>query len=301
MTPFSQRTYTIFRPLKLIGHLSAFALIFLLARGQCGNKIYEHPCGAPCKYGDHLIYLQTSGIRDPERLEKILDSLGLQRGGEFMVEPRYLVAGDLGIKWLGEYKKEMTLSEYNRRLNAELELFAPENRYFYREVLYSDQRLDGDRQILFKLRKALHMNLGNKDDAIGYVGDLCSAYDHGCEKAFPSIIPIHKFGVEAENRARTEWNIDSAYEHFPFLEEQDVSFYGQPQHGEARFYTDREDGTVTFGLDLRGLSCIEIQNLAINLGIHSRIEAIKGGSVLEMATPIGCEEQEVKRRKKPDL
>ncbi len=217
------------------------------------------------------------------------------------MEPRYLISGDLGIKWLGEYKKEMTLSEYNERLNEGIELFSPKNNYFYREILYSEQKLDGERKVLYKLRKALHMDLGSKNDAIGYVGDLCSTYHDGCEKAFPSIIPIHKFGVEAKNPARSKWNVDSVHHHFPFMEEYEVSFYGQPQHGEARFYTDRKKGTVSFGLDLRSLSCIEIQNLAIELATHPDIRGIKGGSMLEMATPIDCGKEEVERRKKPDL
>ncbi|MFB6258505.1 MAG: hypothetical protein ABEH38_07410 [Flavobacteriales bacterium] len=277
-------------------------MIFLLFfAGDCDDKIYQQPCGAPCKYGDHLIYLQTTGIRDSTRLENILDNLGLQRRSDFMVEPRYLISGKLGIKWLGEYQKEMTLNEYNNRLNANIELFAPERNYFYREILYSKKPLTGERQTLYKLREALNMDLRGKKDAIGYVGDLCSAYESGCEKAYPSIIPIHKFGVEVNNPAKTQWNKDSLYAHFPFMKEYNLKFYREWEKGSAKFYTDKERGTVSFGIDLRNLSCVKIQNLAIRLGTDSDIRGLKGGSALEMATPVGCSKEEVKRRRKPDL
>lgn len=282
------------------GTWAALAFLILFS-GKCDKGIYEQPCGAPCKYGDRLIYVQTHGVKDPDRLDLILDSLGLRRRSDFNVEARYLRAPQLGLKWLGERKVEMSLSEYNKRLNADLELFTRERNYFYREVLYSEKALDGERKTLHKLRKALHIDLGEEGEVIGYVADLCSAYESGCEKAYPSIIPNHKFGIEVNAPEATRWNRDSVIEHFPFLEDYDVSFYGEGENGQARFYTDEKEGTVSFGIDLKKLSCIEIQELAFRLGSHRDIRGMKGGSALEMATPIGCSEKEVERRERPDL
>lgn len=273
--------------------LAALTLL-LFGAGKCNKRIYDEPCGAPCKYGKHLVYLQTNGIKDPERLELILDSLGFQRRSSYEVEPRYLIAKDLGIKWLGEKTRKMSLSEYNKRLNAGMELFNPERDYFYREILYSKEPLTGENERVYKLRKALHMDLGEKNDIIGYVADLCSAYQSGCEKAYPSILPVHKFGVEVRNPPATEWNRDSVFKHFPFMEEMDVRFSGK---GKEAFLTDKRERTVSFGIDLKGMSCPEIQELAYRLGSHPDLKGMKGGSALESATPVGCSKEEVKERR----
>ncbi len=282
--------------------LSFFLLsFFLLAGGNCDKKVYQQPCGSPCKYGDHLIYVQTTGLKDTARLQAILDSLGLQRKADFKVEARYLIANELGIKWLGERKEKMTLSEYNERLNADLELFAPGMDYFYREVLYSKEKLTGERETLTKLREALNMQVRSEDDIIGYVNDLCSAYQSGCEKPYPSIIPIHKFGVKAANPPATQWTRDSVLKNFPFMKDMDLSFYGTREKGGAKFYTNERERTVSFGIDLKGLSCQEIQKLGYKLGGHPDIRGMKGGAALPKATPIGCSKKEVKRRKEADL
>lgn len=275
------------------------AILFLLLSSEtCQEGAYQQPCGAPCKYGEHLIYLQTEGIRSEERLERILDSLGLERNpSDFQVEAWY----PRKIGWLGEKKKEMSLAEYNERLNGGIELFSSHRDHFFRELLYSEKPLTGERQTLYKLRKALHMELGDKNDAIGYVADLCASYDDGCEMAYPSIIPIHKFGVKVKNEARSRWNRDSALENLPFLKEYDVSFYGETEGGKGKFFTDEEEGSVSFGISPRKLSCREIQSLAFRFSRHPRTMGMEAASSLEMATPVGCEKEEVKRREKPDL
>jgi hypothetical protein len=277
--------------------LAAFVFLLFFA-GECDKKIYEEPCGAPCKYGKHMVFLRTNGVKDPDRLEDILDSLGFERRSNVKVEPRYLIGRKWGIDWLGERTRRMTLSEYNERLNAGIELFDPARDYFYREVLYSEKELTGDDERVHELMDALHMDLGERNDVIGYLADLCSAYEDGCEKAYPSVVPVHQFGVEVHNPTATEWNKDSAYDHFPFMERMEVSFY---KAGKEKFFTDETDRTVSFGIELRGLSCTEIQELGYRLGTHPDIRGLKGGSALESATPVGCSEEEVEERKRPDL
>lgn len=278
--------------------LWAILSFLLFFGGECDKKVYEEPCGAPCKYGEHMVFLQTNGVRDPDRLESILDSLGFQRRSDVKVEARYLIGREWGIKWLGERSETMTLSEYNKRMNAGIKLFDPTRDHFYREVLYSEKKLTGEEERLYKLRNALHMDLGERNDVIGYLADLCSAYEDGCEKAYPSIVPVHQFGVEVKNPPATEWNKDSAYEHFPFMERMEVSFY---KAGKEKFFTDETERTVSFGIELKGLSCTQIQELGYRLGSHPDIRGLKGGSALESATPIGCSEEEVKERERPDL
>lgn len=195
----------------------------------------------------------------------------------------------------------MSLAEYNEQLNRGIEFFSPERDYFFREILYSEKPLTGKRQTVSKLRQALHMDLGDKGDAIGYVADLCASYDDGCEMAYPSIIPVHKFGVKVANPPGKEWNRDSAIKNLPFLEDHDVKFYGETQSGEGKFYTDPETGNVTFGIDPKNLSCKEIQGLAFQFAQDPKTLGLEAASSLEMATPVSCEKEEVKQREKPDL
>lgn len=274
---------------------------FLFSGEGCEKGYYEEPCGAPCKYGDHLIYVQTHGIRSEKRLRAILDSFDLKRRSDFQLEPRYLIGRNIGITWLGEHKKEMTLTEYNLRMNKGVELFSKEMDYFYRELLYSEQELDGERQLLHKLREALNMDLGGENDAIGYLADLCSSYDDGCEMGYPSIVPVHDFAVEVKNPSGSDWSKDSAFKHFPFFREYQVHFRERSLDGDGHFRGNDRKGTVTMAFDLRDLSCVEVQSFAYEMGDHPLTVGMQGGSILDMATPVDCSWDEVERREKRDL